>query len=141
MVIYYAYYATNTTSSSSSSAVQRPDTNTTAEPVLTLELLAFHCSRGGGGEYAIAEGQVKNTSPGPLRSVLAVVTFYDKKGMFITSDSSLIDFRPLLPNQVSAFKVYATWNPAMQNTVVEFKEHAGGKIMTTGAKEGLIRNN
>ena len=63
-----------------------------------------------------------------LRNVVAVVSFYDARGNFITSDDALIDYNPILPGQASPFSVMATENPAMRTARVEFKELMGGTI-------------
>jgi hypothetical protein len=63
-----------------------------------------------------------------LEHVTAVVQFYDKYGNFITSADALIDYNPILPNQISPFKVMATYNPEMKKAGVEFKYLMGGTI-------------
>jgi len=78
--------------------------------------------------YATAEGTVKNISGSSLEHVTAVVQFYDKYGNFITSADALIDYNPILPNQISPFKVMATYNPEMKKAGVEFKYLMGGTI-------------
>jgi len=84
--------------------------------------------------YAITEGQVKNISSQSLDNIEAIVEFYTKDGKFITSDSSLIEYRPLLSGQTSPFKVYATWNPAMKSAKIDFKFLFGGSIPWKKAK-------
>jgi Uncharacterized protein containing a Zn-ribbon (DUF2116) len=78
--------------------------------------------------YAMMEGQVMNISGQRLEGVTAVVTFYDAKGEFITSQEALIAYNPILPNQASAFKVPAAYNPEMRKAAVEFKYLMGGSI-------------
>ncbi len=80
--------------------------------------------------YSTYEGQVKNISNFKLKNVQAVVTWYDKNGDMITSDSSLIKYNPILPGQTSPFKVMETYNPAMQKAGVEFSHLMGGTIKT-----------
>jgi len=80
--------------------------------------------------YAVAEGQITNTSRESLENVTAVVTFKTKGGGFITSSDALVDFNPLLPGQTSPWKVMATWNPAMGTASVQFKKLFGGKLTT-----------
>ena len=78
--------------------------------------------------FAIAEGQVKNVSSENLESVEAVVTYYTADKKFITTDSAIIEFNPILPGQTSAFKVMGTANPAMSSANVDFKKLMGGTI-------------
>jgi len=91
-----------------------------------LELVDWHW--GSKYSYATAEGRVKNTSSERLEHVEAVVTFLTDSGEFITSDSALIEFDPLMPGQTSPWEVLTTWNPRMSKARVEFKELMGGKI-------------
>jgi hypothetical protein len=93
-----------------------------------LELLNWQWRSEHGWVYA--EGQVKNISGRQLRSVQAVVTWYDRKGNFITSDSSFIEYNPILPGQSSPFKVMERYNPAMEKASLSFKYFAGGTIPT-----------
>ena len=84
--------------------------------------------------YATYEGQVKNVSSLKLENVQAVVTWYDKNGNMITSDSALIEYNPILPGQSSPFKVMKTYNPAMEKAGVEFSHLMGGTIRTYSEK-------
>lgn len=93
-----------------------------------LELLNWHWSEDCG--YVKAQGQVKNISGRKLERVEALVTWYDKNGNMITSDSSLIEYDPILPGQVSPFKVMERYNPAMKKASIEFKFMWGNKIPT-----------
>ena len=117
---------TTYTPSGSPSAASQESPPASSEP--QLEVIKYTWSTEYG--YATLEGQVKNISGEPLRSVTAVATFYDKNGGFITSDDALIDYNPILPGQVSPFKVMATENPAMHKAGVEFKFLLGGTINT-----------
>lgn len=79
-------------------------------------------------DYAIIEGTVKNVSDINLKNVEAIVKFKTKDGKFITSDSTLIEYNPILPGQVSPFKVMVRYNPAMYTAIIDFKEMFGGSI-------------
>ena len=91
-----------------------------------LELVNSRWSENYG--YATYEGQVKNISNTKLDDVQAVVTWYDKNGNMITSSSALIEYNPILPGQVSPFKVIKTYNPAMEKAGVEFSKLMGGTL-------------
>jgi hypothetical protein len=93
-----------------------------------LELVRWSWSKD--YSYVIAEGQVKNISQRRLERVEALVTWYDANKNFITSQSSLIEFNPIMPNQTSPFKVTARHNPAMKSASIEFKFLFGEKIRT-----------
>ena len=94
------------------------------EPQLELEASSWHSGYG----YATFEGAVKNLTAESLDDIEAVASFYDKDGGFITSDTALIDYQPILAGQTSAFKVMTTWNPKMASAKVEFKRFWGGTI-------------
>ena len=70
-----------------------------------------------------------------LKDVEVVVTYYDKNGNFIISDSALIDFNPILDGQVSPFTVHTIYNPAMRTARIEFKFLFGGTIPTYSRKK------
>lgn len=80
--------------------------------------------------YAYAEGQVKNISSKNLQNVQAVVSFYDANNGFIKSENALIKYNPILPGQMSPFKVMATGNPAMNKAELQFKFMFGASIST-----------
>jgi len=80
--------------------------------------------------YSYVEGQVKNISSESLEHVQAVVTWYTDGGEFITSDSALIEYDPLLAQQVSPFKVGTRTNPKMKRYKVEFNQLLGGTLRT-----------
>jgi len=100
------------------------------EPQLELLKYSWHIEYG----YAILEGQVKNTSSRPLVNVLALASFYDASDGFITSADAIIEFNPILPGQISPFRVMATRNPAMKKAAVEFKYLMGGSIPSRNAE-------
>lgn len=93
-----------------------------------LEILSSHWKKDYG--YAIYEGQVKNISGVKLKRVQAVATWHDKNGNMITSDTSIIEYNPILPGQSSPFKVMERWNPAMKTASIEFSYLGGGTIKT-----------
>jgi len=93
-----------------------------------LEVTDWKCSSSYG--YEIMEGEVKNISNESLKNVEAVASYYTKDETFVTSDSALIEYNPILPNQVSPFKITTTRNPAMNNCKLNFKFLMGGNIKT-----------
>jgi len=97
---------------------------TPEEPKLLLLDWSWHEE----GSYAIVEGLVKNISDASLEDVQAACEFYTEDKDFITSDTSLIEYNPLLPEQTSPFKIYAKFNPRMHSAKIDFKKHFGGSI-------------
>ena len=91
-----------------------------------LEVVSSNWSENYG--YATYEGQVKNISNSKMDNVQAVVTWYDRNGNMITSSSALIEYNPILPGQISPFKVMKTYNPAMYKAGVEFSKLMGGTL-------------
>ena len=97
--------------------------------IFDLQLLSCDWSEENG--YAIAKGQVKNISGRKIEYVKAVVTWYNDNGRMITSDSNLIEYTTLMPNQTSPFKVTVDYNRAMAKANVEFKYISGNRIKFT----------
>lgn len=81
--------------------------------------------------YIEIVGEVKNISTYSLDGIKALVSFYDKKGDLVNANDALIDFQPILPGQISPFKVIATYDPAMDKANIAFKESDGGTIAST----------
>lgn len=97
-----------------------------AEPV--LELMSYSWSHEDDSNFAFVVGQVKNISKKSYDHVEAVANFSDAKGNFITTEDALINYNPILPDQVSPFKIPVPWNPAFKNLKVEFKQIMRGKL-------------
>jgi hypothetical protein len=91
-----------------------------------LILLDWHWGEEVG--FAIAEGQVKNVSSEPLHHIEAVIIFLTSNGELITSDSALLQYDPIMPGQISPFKVTATYNPLMTKASINFKFLIGPSI-------------
>lgn len=91
-----------------------------------LKLLAMN----GVIEYGFltVQGQVANTTNERLEHIQAVVSHFDSDGNFISSDSALIEYDPLMPGQTSPFRVGTRHNPAMKSYRIEFKYILGGAI-------------
>ena len=113
---------------SATASAARPERPATAPPPRPAAPLALLSSRGyqsDGGGYYIVEGQIRNETSEPIRSIVAVATWYDKGDTFITTDDALIDFNPLLPGQTSSFKTMSRANPEMSKFSVAFKAFSG----------------
>jgi len=108
---------------SSNNPTQKPVV-TKSEPVLEVQKWNWHKEY----DYAIAEGTVKNISSESINNVEAVMMIYDKKGNFIKSDEALIEYRPILPGQISPFKVMSSFNPEMGQASINFKSFSGGTL-------------
>lgn len=74
------------------------------------------------GDYFYYEGEIKNTGKTILDTVEAVASFYSDSGQFIKSDSSLIEYSPLMPGQSSPFKVMSRYHPMVSKASVGFKD-------------------
>lgn len=82
-------------------------------------------------DYMITAGTVTNVSSEPLEDVEAVITFTTKTGEFITYDTGLIEYRPLMPGQTSPWKIMTKANPLMAHASLDFKSMGGGLLRTT----------
>jgi hypothetical protein len=121
----------STTATSQTAGAAPPASPPAATPEADrLALLSSKGYESETGNYWYVEGQVQNISGSPIKSLVAVSTWYDKDGAFIKSDQAVVDFDPLMPNQVSAFKTITRGNPAMSKYTVQFKAFFGGTIRT-----------
>jgi hypothetical protein len=128
----FAGWCSSAIRSTSTPSTSSRATNAPA-PSPSVDRLAFVASKGyesSGGGYWYVEGQVKNISDAPIKSLMAVSTWYGKDAAFISSDRALVEFDPLLPGQTSPFKTITRGNPAMSKYSVEFKTFSGPVIGT-----------
>lgn len=95
-----------------------------------LALVSVTDELSSGGGYNVIQGEVENISGQSMKNVAAVANWYDKDNGFITSDTTLIEYNPILPGQRSPYKVMARHNPAMTKYSVSFKQLFGGAIAT-----------
>jgi len=80
--------------------------------------------------YNHVEGEIQNVSPVPIYTVYAVVSWYTDSGEFVKSDSSRIQFDPILPKQISPFEVLMPGNPAMTRFRLAFRTFDGATLPT-----------
>ena len=95
-----------------------------SEPVLELQSWSWHTEY----DYVIAEGTVKNISNQNLKNVTVVIQLKDSNGRYITSDEAVIKYNPILPGQISPFKVMPRHNPEMSKASIDFKYLLGGTL-------------
>ena len=88
-----------------------------------LQLLDWRWRKESG--HVIAVGQVKNISNQKLKNVLSVVSWFNSESELITSDSTLLEYNPIMPRQTSPFKVISNYNPEMQKASINFKFFSG----------------
>lgn len=108
-------------------------------PTPPSDVLALVATRGyesESGSYWYVEGQVKNISSEPIRRIQVVSTWYDKADQFISSDSAMVEYDPLLPGQTSPFKTITRGNPAMSKYSVSFKSMFGPEFPTRDDRKG-----
>lgn len=93
---------------------------------IKLKLLDWSCNTEYG--YTTIEGRVKNTSAEPIANLEARGDFVTSDKTFVKSDSALVDYRPLMPNQTTPFKVMTSENPLISSCEIAFKEFGGGIV-------------
>jgi hypothetical protein len=113
------------------SSIRETTTHLDSTPQLQLQSWNWSIIR----NFAVAEGEVKNISDKPLKSVMVVVTYKTESGEFITTGDAIIEFDPLMPGQTSPWKTMATANPAMSKASPTFKKLMGGTIPWENAKK------
>jgi hypothetical protein len=109
---------------------QKQQPSTTSEYL--LEFVSVTDERS--SSYITVNGQVKNISGQSLENVTAVIEYYDANDNFVTSDSALIDYNPILPGQTSPFSVITRDNPAIKRYSTSFKFLLGGTIRTKDSR-------
>lgn len=93
-----------------------------------LRLISFRCTKEDG--YFSIDGQVKNISSEKIDNVTAIGIFATRSGDVVKTDSTLIEYDTILPDQTSPFRVITKDNPLMEKCRVEFKRMFGDKIYT-----------
>jgi hypothetical protein len=100
---------------------RRAEARRAQERVSSAQLVLYDWSWSSEHGYVTVEGQVGNISGRKLQNVEALAQFYTADKTFITSDTALIEYNPLMPGQVSPFKVMLPHNPMMQTASISFK--------------------
>lgn len=78
--------------------------------------------------FLTVQGEVQNNSTEKLDTIWAVVSLYDTSDQFISSEDSVIEYTPLMPNQKSPFSVIIRHNPLMKTYKIGFKTTFGGEL-------------
>lgn len=78
--------------------------------------------------YIFVEGEVQNQSPDKIDHLEAVATFSTSNGDLVKSDDAIVEYDPILPGQISPFKVGTTTNPAISKCDIGFKLLLGGTV-------------
>jgi hypothetical protein len=61
------------------------------------------------------QGELKNDTNRPLELIKVTGSFRDREGKFINKGEGFVDFRPLMPGQISPFGFYGDRNPLITN--------------------------
>jgi len=95
-----------------------------AKDTLEVESFRFYTEYG----YSYVEGRVENLTNKSLEGVKVIAEFFDKNNNFVKSEDTFIDYNPILPNQISPFKIITTSDPAITHCNISFKFFIGGTI-------------
>ena len=122
----------SSTNEKSEATIENTTTRTTIETTTTekeklLELLDYRCIREHG--FIIVRGNVKNISNSRLEDILAIVYYSGENDEFIKFAEALIEYNPIMPNQISPFEVITTDNPLIAKYVVFFQFMSGEIII------------
>jgi hypothetical protein len=115
--------------------VSRPEPSGAVAAAATPLLEVQNWSYSRSYDYMIAQGEVKNISDKPLRNVQACISWYTLNEQFIISDHAITEYDPIMPGQVSPFKIMTRYNPEMDKAVLTFRYLLGPQINT---REKLI---
>jgi len=100
---------------------RRAEARRAQERVASAELVLYDWSWSVEHGYVTVEGQVGNISGRKLKNVEALAQFYTDDKTFVTSDTGLVEYNPLMPGQVSPFKVMLPHNPMIKTASISFK--------------------
>lgn len=106
----------------------REEANQQKRLVSDLEILSWSWSNSS-DSYVEATGLVKNVSGVTMNYVKVIVNWFTKSGTFITYDDAYIEYKPLMPNQESPFRVIVPYNPLMAKASIKFS--MGGEQLRT----------
>ncbi len=95
-----------------------------------LELIAQTARRDADGYLMRVRGQVRNITAADMPGVVAVVTWHDESGEFLTVERAAVLFQPIRAGEDSPFEVLTEADPRMAQYVVEFQRIGGGSIPT-----------
>lgn len=126
--LYWLIVSLGTSSSYSSPPQPSPRKAISALPESpSLRLESFRNERSS-TDYMKVIGEVTNLTSSPIDKIQAVAKWYDKSDNLIVSDTTLIDYQPLMGNQSSPFHVLSRYNPAMSYVRIDFKKFWGDSI-------------
>ena len=91
------------------------------------DLLLIHWTWRCWYDSVIVKGQVRNISGHDLYNIEALVSFYSAGGELITYESSLVEYNPILPNQITPFSVFIWKVPNFKTIKISFKTFLGKK--------------
>lgn len=114
--------------------LQQQSAATTKQTSVTalLNLLSYTGNRSNG--FITVQGQVENISSDKLENVEAIVSYCDKDNNFIKYDVAVIQYNPIMPGQISPFKVIGIDNPLIVRCRMDFQFIFGGKIETIDSR-------
>lgn len=113
----------------SSAAAPGASPQTTTDQAPKLALLSSQINQASSQMYTV-EGEVQNITEISLQSIYVIVTWYTADSRFIRSDSALVQYNPILPRQISPFKVFSDINPEMSNYKIGFQENSGAGVLS-----------
>ncbi len=126
LVLVWACLGLSCNGATTGGTANRPTSSPPADQGSALELVALHRERE--YDYLTAQGRVKNLTSGQLSDVMVEVEYYDSNDNMVTSKEGVLDYRPLMPGQISPFTVMLHDDPAIKTCRVKFK-HLSGEII------------
>ena len=128
LFIAFSIFASMINGDGTTGGLINPAPSVSASAPMVLEVETFNCGHEHG--YTVTEGRVKNISDKPLKNVEAVVENLAADGTFISADTAIIEYNPVMPGQSSPFKVMGNHNPLMKSCTLSFKSLMGGALGT-----------
>lgn len=86
-----------------------------------LQVISWNCVVDDHYHHIRVRGEAKNLSAAPLTRLAVSATFRDQKGTFISNTGKVfLEYRPLMPGQISPFEVGGDYNPLIWSAQLLF---------------------
>lgn len=91
-------------------------------------LLVNHKAKRESPNYVKLTGRVQNISKQPIGDLLAVTSFFDRAGEFITREQAMVDIDPIESGQISTFGITVKMEEQLGDYQITFSK-IGGKLI------------
>jgi hypothetical protein len=105
-------------------------------PVLSILSTGAHQSLHGDVWYV--DGEIQNLTEHPLTNVQVVVTWFDRAGVVLATDVSLVDLERLTPRGISVYRTTTHAVKGMSRFELQFQSDLGQVLSAQGERQGTV---